>query len=113
MSSPPSVLVLSNSTAICHLERAKADYQTFQAYLRLREKGRLDWAAVFLFYAALHLVDAYVVEAARDAYDVPKGHRDDQRPGRGWYVRNRLPTISHEYHFLHNRSNIARYHPEE
>lgn len=88
-----------------HLEQAKANFKLYREF-----SGRpqsLDWAAVFLFYTLVHLIDAYFKER-NGPFDYPKSHNDRER-----YINGSLTQIWNDYFFVFNRANKARYHPEE
>jgi hypothetical protein len=74
MSTPSPAGLPSKPLAVKHLTRARQNYDT---YKRLTTSGQgLDWAVTILFYAALHLVQAYFVEQAATAFDVPQTHQE-------------------------------------
>jgi hypothetical protein len=95
----------SKQAAIKHLARAR---QFYQVYLRLKS-GRqdLDWAVVTLFYTALHLVQAYFVETATNAFQIPRTH-DDRRLRVGTLL---TPLFQH-YRTFEDLSKDARYDPD-
>ena len=65
--------------------------------------GYLDWQVTCLFYAALHLVDEYLLQAR------PDGVRIDTHGGRVREVRRLMPGISSDYGWLKIQSEDARY----
>ena len=103
--SPGSAPSPSKEAAIKHLARAR---QFHQAYLRLKN-GRqdLDWAIIVLFYTALHLIQAYFVETASNAFQIPRTH-DDRRTRVGISL---TPLFQH-YRTLEDYSKDARYDPD-
>jgi hypothetical protein len=89
-----------------HLAQAR---HNFRLYNKLKDDGEfLDWAVTVLFYAALHLIQACLLDIAADAFDYPKGH--EQRDA---YIRRKLSDIWLPYNFLQNQSTRARYHPDQ
>jgi len=66
--------------------------------------GFRDWQAVALFYAALHLVDAYLAKQGID----PGSHGS-----RNNKVAKQLPSVWSEYQDLYELSKTARYHPDQ
>jgi hypothetical protein len=94
----------SKPLAAKHLARARCFYQT---YLRLKNSAQdLDWAVITLFYTALHLVQAYFVETATNAFQIPRTH-DDRRTRIGI----RLTPLFQHYRTLEDYSKDARYDP--
>jgi hypothetical protein len=74
MPTPSPGALPSKPLAVQHLTRARQNYDTYQ---RLKTSGQaLDWAVTILFYAALHLVQAYFVEQAVTAFDAPQTHQE-------------------------------------
>jgi hypothetical protein len=61
-----------------------------------------------LFYAVMHLVEAYLAEREPGAFQWMKSHQD-----RLTAVGLRLPPIYGAYRRLHNQSTVARYHPDQ
>jgi hypothetical protein len=61
-----------------------------------------------LFYTALHLVQAYIVENASTGFDIPRDH-----PERDSAVSRLLPHIYPSYRFLSNRNQWATYHVDK
>lgn len=97
---------LAKSDAERHLERARLN---FALYKKLKaESTYLDWAVTVLFYTALHLVQAYLVETAATGFDIPRDH-----PERDNSVARLLPGIYTSYRFLSSRSQWARYHVDK
>src|SRR5438874_856762 len=93
---PPSTPPLKPE-ALEHCSRAR---QNFRLYEEL--KGReeyLDWAITLLFYTALHLVQAYLVQIATSGFDIPHGHEDRMRT-----IRLRLIQVDRQYSHLESRS---------
>ena len=89
-----------------HLAQAR---HNFRLYQMLKDEGEfLDWAVTALFYAALHLIQACLIDIAADAFDYPRSHEQ-----RGSFIRRRLNEIWSAYRFLQNQSNRARYHPDQ
>jgi hypothetical protein len=100
--SPPSP---SKAPAIKHLARARRFHQ---AYQRLKNGQQdLDWAVIVLFYTDLHLLQAYFVETASNAFQIPRTH-DDRRTRVGVSV---TPLFQH-YRTLEGYSKDARYDPD-
>lgn len=88
-----------------HEAKARHNYSLYNQ-LRADEQY-LDWAVTLLFYTALHLAQAYLVEAAATGFDIPKGH-----PERSREIARQLPEIYEKYRFLETRSTSARYYAE-
>jgi hypothetical protein len=89
-----------------HLAQAR---HNLRLYHRLKDEGEfLDWAVTVLFYTALHLIQACLLEAAADAFDYPKSH--EQRDA---FIRRKLSEIWLPYNFIQNQSTRARYHPDQ
>jgi hypothetical protein len=87
------------------ISRARLNYQL---YNKLADEGvHLDWAVTLLFYTALHLVQAFLIELAADPSQVPRDHAD-----RRYYVSTRLNPIFHDYRLLEDLSREMRYHPD-
>ncbi len=98
-------MALTRSLALAHLEQARSNYRLYQ---RLKGEGdHLDWAATLLFYTALQLAQAYLVEVASDGFDYPRGHTDRES-----FIRRRIPEIFEPFRFLETRSRWARYHQD-
>jgi hypothetical protein len=103
MATPAPPTPPSNPDALLHLAQARQNYQLYQ---ELKRGGQhLDWAVTLLFYTALHLTEAYLVERASSAFDLPRGHEE-----RSAAIRRALPQIHADYQFLRTRSTWARYH---
>lgn len=99
MAGPPP----SRSESLLHLAKARQNYRLYQ---QLKRGGDdLDWAVTVLFYAALHLAEAYLVEISPSAFSRPKGREE-----RSAAIRRHLPQIYADYQFLRTRSTWARYH---
>jgi hypothetical protein len=89
-----------------HLAQAR---HNFRLYQKLKGEGEfLDWAVTALFYAALHLVQACLIDIASDAFDYPRSH--EQRDS---FIRRKLGDVWLPYNFLQNQSTRARYHPDQ
>ena|SRR5437899_7371400 len=96
----------SKPQALLHLAQARQNHDLYQ---QLKREGKhLDWAVTVLFYTALHLIQAYLVELAATGFDIPKDHEDRDR-----YVRRKLTPIFSDYSLLQTRSNWARYQPNK
>jgi hypothetical protein len=81
----------------------------FRLYQKLRDEGEfLDWAVTALFYTALHLIQACLIDIASDAFDYPRNH--EQRDS---FIRRKLSDLWLPYRSLQNQSNRARYHPDQ
>src|SRR5215212_4390159 len=92
--------------AAAHLAQAQHNHRL---YRQLRAGGEfLDWAMTALFYTALHLIQACLIDMASDAFDYPRGHT-----GRDSYISRKLPSLLGDYNFLQTRCNEARYHPDK
>jgi hypothetical protein len=89
-----------------HLSQAR---HNFRLYQKLRDEGEfLDWAVTALFYTALHLIQACLIDIAGNAFDYPRSH--EQRDA---FIRRKLNDVWLPYNFLQNQSTRARYHPEQ
>jgi hypothetical protein len=89
-----------------HLAQAR---HNFRLYQKLGDEGEfLDWAVTALFYTALHLIQACLLDSAADAFDYPRSH--EQRDA---FIRRKLGEIWLPYSFLQNQSTRARYHPDQ
>jgi hypothetical protein len=94
---------LNKRMAISHLDKAR---HNFELYIRLKEEGAyLDWAVTVLFYTAMHLAQACIVERVATGFDIPRNHSD-----RDAAVARELPAVYMDYSFLYTRSQWARYH---
>src|SRR5438552_14313605 len=81
----------------------------FRLYQKLRDEGEfLDWAVTALFYTALHLIQACLIDISADAFDYPRSH--EQRDA---FIRRKLNDVWLPYNVLQNLSNRARYHPDQ
>ena len=69
---------------------------------RLEASGDLDWAVTTLFYAALHLVQAYIVRHGLPA----DSHRQREQQV---LAHAELRQIADQYKALQNQSESARY----
>jgi hypothetical protein len=97
---------LTKPDAKRHLEKARSN---FVLYSRLKSDAtHLDWAVTVLFYTALHLVQAHIVESAATGFDIPRDH-----PERDSSVARLLPELYTHYRFLSSRSQWARYHVDK
>jgi hypothetical protein len=104
MSAASSASPPAKPLALEHLAKARRNYKV---YLDLKQKGEhLDWAVVVLFYTALHLVQAYLVENAKTKFDIPEDHR-----ARDPCIWRKLRPIYNQYNTLLSRSKTARYDP--
>ena len=72
-----------------------------------------DWAITVMFYALLHVVDAYLLE---HHHLIPRGHtatwnrqRRQRIPGRNDDVKQYPPEIYDAYKLLYDASRRARY----
>lgn len=84
-----------------HIEEAKANYQRYE--LMLERDENVSWAAVFLFYSAIHLIQARAFQDTSD--DIPGDHED-----RSDYVSHYLPVpIARSYAVLYIASRQVRY----
>src|SRR6266849_5769348 len=89
-----------------HLAQARHNLRLYQ---KLKDEGEfLDWAVTALFCAALHLIQACLIDIAADAFDYPRSH--EQRDA---FIRRKLSEIWLPYNFLQNQSTRARYHPDQ
>jgi hypothetical protein len=85
-----------------HLLQARQNYKLYQ---ELKQGGEhLDWAVTVLFYAALHVVQAYFVESAASEAEIPRDHVE-----RDSAIWRELRPIVNQYSFLKTRSMWARY----
>src|SRR5690242_11659410 len=104
MSAPPPPLPLARPEAAAHLVQARHDYALYQ---ELKDRGQyLDWAVTALFYTALHLVEACLVEKHRLGGEKIHKQRDSA-------IYAHLRPIYSQYDLLHTRSTWARYHPRK
>lgn len=68
----PPFIAITREPAWKHLEKSRRNYRF---YLTIKgDPERTEWATTLLFYTALHLIQAYLWEAARNAFDVASGH---------------------------------------
>lgn len=96
----------SKPEAIQRLAQAQHNYRPYQ---ELKLGGRYpDWTATVLFYAAMHLIEAYLAEREPGTFHRMKGHQD-----RLTAVGLKLPMVYAAYRHLHNQSTVARYHPDQ
>lgn len=81
-----------------HLDKARHNELASQAF---EQNGYADWAVTTLFYAAVHLVEAYLA---------PREHSQDHRErNRSVSSRPNLKPVWKYYKELYNRSLDARY----
>jgi hypothetical protein len=105
MSPPTPGTPAFQALASKHLARAR---QHYEAYKRLKAGSQdLDWSAIVLFYAALHLVQAYFAGTATTAFDIPRTHAD-----RSTRIGLKLTPIYKHYRILEDLSKEARYEPD-
>lgn len=84
-----------------HLAKADANECLVNA-LDLNESTQVEWAITFLFYSAVHLVEAYLAGKGRHSRDHTE--REDE------IARNAiLQPIQTPYRRLRNLSRLARY----
>lgn len=84
-----------------HIEEARANYRRYERMLG--EPEDISWATVFLFYSALHLVQAFARHYTPD--DISKDHED-----RAGYIAFMMPTeVAENYARLERVSKQARY----
>src|ERR1041384_1696553 len=96
----------SKPAALGHLAKARS---SIPLYRQLKAEGDLlDWAVTALFYAAMHLIQAHLVELATTGFDIPHSH-----PAPALAVARQLPDIYLDYSFLYTRSKWARYHVDK
>ena len=99
-------MTLQKEAANSHLDQAR---KNFSLYQKLRDEGEyLDWSLTLLFYSALQLTQAYLIETASSPLEVPAGH--DQRRDA---VMSRLPEIWPHYRRLDRASMTARYQQDQ
>lgn len=84
-----------------HLKRAH-DNEEFARSLELDQGFYVDWAITFLFYAAVHYIDAYL---ALKPYHPPSHHHRDTEIQRN----GSLNQIWNDYRRLKDLSESARY----
>jgi hypothetical protein len=84
-----------------HLERADENLRRFQI-------SRREWAPVYLFYSAVHLVQAHALHTRRYGA-VGSGGPPKVHSARNAYVSKVLPEIALEYLRLKAQSEDARY----
>jgi hypothetical protein len=83
-----------------HIEEAKANYQRYE--MMIMQPENVSWAAVFLFYSAIHLIQAM---ARRDTpLEVPRNHED-----RRSYVSRYMPAVAVLYLTMDDVSMDVRY----
>jgi hypothetical protein len=84
-----------------HIDEAGANYRRYEQMLRAPEN--VPWATVFLFYSALHLIQAYA--RYRTRHWIPRDHEE-----RANYVAEYMPLdIAFHYTKLYRASKLARY----
>src|SRR5437870_4490473 len=106
MSSASSAAPPTKQLAIDHLKQAR---QNYKLYGELKTKGEHpDWAVTVLFYTALHLVQAYLVESAKTGFDIPEKHER-----RISLVHQKLHLIGPHYERMFKLSMVARYHMDQ
>jgi hypothetical protein len=84
-----------------HIQEAFANYRRYERSLTVPDD--IAWASVFLFYSAIHLVNAYKIDK-----DPNYGDIDDHKKCNA-YVSTHLRQISNEYKTLYASSRLARY----
>lgn len=80
-----------------HIDQSERNEAAYQA---LHDAAHYDWAATTLFYAALHLVDAY---------HWPNRYKNHPKRKTSVATDPALAHISMHYEELYNRSQDARY----
>ena len=96
----------SKPEAVQRLAQAQHNYRLYQ---ELKLGGRYpDWTVTVLFYAAMHLAEAYLAEREPGVFHRIKGHQD-----RLTAIGLKLPLVYGAYRHLHNQSTVARYHPDQ
>jgi hypothetical protein len=96
---------LSNPLARTYEEQAQRNYKL---YCQLRDEGaHLDWAVTLLFYTALHLINAVLIETGT-AFDLPRDHVD-----RNVAIALKLRAVYEDYRLLYRLSRTARYSPDK
>ena len=76
--------------------------QTLASLIKTTQPGYCDWAAIVLFYSALHLVEAYLANMGEH----PEGHADRSRALEEHGI---LHPIWADYRILKDYSEDARY----
>ncbi len=90
------------TTPAQHLDQVEHTIDVFR-YLGVAAPAYHDWQVTCLFYAALHLVEAFLHQTASRA------RRTNTHALRSGAVRRLLPAISLDYERLKNQSEGARY----
>ena len=90
----------ANKQSLRHLQEASANYRRYQDFLK--EPQNVQWAIVFLFYSALHLVQAYACDKSPDLKLKDHEARDS-------YVARELRFVAKAYEKLKYASIDARY----
>lgn len=86
-----------------HIHEAQANLRRYEQMLR--NPDDVPWGMVFLFYSALHLVQAYARHYTPD--DIPRDHED-----RNSYVAHYFEEdIARHYEALYHLSRQVRYGP--
>lgn len=96
---PPSDMFTKNIQS--HIDEAQANRRRYE--LMLTNPDDVSWGLVFLFYSALHLIQAYAKYYTPD--DIPKDHKDRQ-----YYVAYYFDAdIAAHYEKLYTVSRQVRY----
>ncbi len=84
-----------------HLNKAAQNIQ-FQSRLDMNVPGAIDWSITVIFYAALHLVEAYFSSFG-------KGHNHHFTRGNALLTDARIKSLYSDYRTLEDLSREARY----
>ena len=90
----------TNSKSREYLQEAYENYQRYEKSLDQQEY--LNWAIVFLFYSAVHLINAYAIAKHPNKQFHSHQERDE-------YVKDNLRVIYNRYDILEGASRNARY----
>jgi hypothetical protein len=95
MGAPPPPL---RREAQAHLEEARGDY-TLHAHLR--DQGHFAWALTLLYYAAWHLMDAWMIQNGEEHC---RNHESLKK-----LIERRVSSVRWQYKDLEDASRDARY----
>jgi hypothetical protein len=95
-------MAFTKPVASAHFEQARLNFRLYRQLCA--DAAYVDWALVLLFYSALQLIQAHLVETAASGFDIPHGH--DKRRAE---IQRRLAHLWDFYWRLDNASMKARY----
>jgi hypothetical protein len=82
-----------------HLDQARRNYALYQRFIAAGQD--LDWALTFLYYTAVHMVEALGASRGKPIFGV--------HPAREGFISTDAPAALCAYMTLHNASTGAKY----